>query len=389
MRAERAPAIVRRAAANDVAAILDLLVEYDLPRAYFEPYYLGDPTYRPEHSWIAEQDGQLAAHLRMYSRWIRVHGVALLIAGVGNVITGRAFRGQGYAHDLLRAMTAGAAADGFAYSLLWTHLPSLYERHGWALVDQRAVRASLPVPPTLSARITSFLPDDLPEVARLYEATNVLRTGPTVRSRDYWRAQLAWLREDANSFLIARTSEASLAGYVRGRPRHSDVEILELAVAPTDVTTGRALLGSVARHHGGQVQAWLPPSLLDVVPRAERDMEDDSRFMGRVLDLGALVQALRPVLERRLAAAGVRAGACWLTTSTGAAELRLSEGQLVLHSHPRERTSACLNEAELAHLLFHGYDDTAVELLDGRRDTDILRVLFPAQDFVVWPADKF
>src|SRR5450756_2720347 len=111
---------VRQARATDLDAILDLLTEYDLPRAHFAPFYQHDPTYRPEQSWLAEQDGRLAAHLRVYERWIRMGGAALRIAGVGNVITARAYRGRGLAGRLLRAMLAGAVS--------YTHLtlPTIY-----------------------------------------------------------------------------------------------------------------------------------------------------------------------------------------------------------------------------------------------------------------------
>ena len=43
-------ALIRRGRAEDVEPILDLLAFYERPRSYFEPFYLTDPTYRPEHS---------------------------------------------------------------------------------------------------------------------------------------------------------------------------------------------------------------------------------------------------------------------------------------------------------------------------------------------------
>jgi len=71
---------IRRANAEDVGPILDLLAFYERPRSYFEPFYLSDPNYRPEHSWVADQDGRLVAHLRIFDRSIRVGGVGLRIA---------------------------------------------------------------------------------------------------------------------------------------------------------------------------------------------------------------------------------------------------------------------------------------------------------------------
>lgn len=381
--------VIRRARVEDLEAILDLLTEYELPRSYFEPFYLRDPMYRPEHSWVVEQNGRLAAHLRLYDRWIRMHDSVVHVAGVGNVITAQAFRGRGYAGRLLGAMTAAARAEGFAYSLLWTHLPILYERYGWSLIEQRTVRALLSRLPAELPAVASFGPEDLPDIIRLYEATNEHRTGPTLRVPEYWQSQLAWLKTDPDNFLVVRREDGALAGYIRTGLTHADVRILELGVAAQDIDLGRALVVRAAQRRRNHVQARLPPSLLEVIPESERDVEDDSRFMGRVLSLEVLVRALEPVLLRRLEAAGLRNGAVCLATSDGTAELRLGEGRVELDRRPTRDMRACLNEGDLAHLLFHGFDPMATELLDGRSDTELLRTLFPAQDFVVWPADAF
>ncbi|MDQ6673950.1 MAG: hypothetical protein M3069_24930, partial [Chloroflexota bacterium] len=78
-----------------------------------------------------------------------------------------------------------------------------------------------------------------------------------------------------------------------------------------------------------------------------------------------------------------------LATSSGCVDLRLADGLVTLRHRGPPDPLACLNEGELAHLLFHGFDRMAAEVLDGRPETDMLRVLFPAQDFVIWPADAF
>ena len=45
-------AVVRRARSEDVEPILDLLSHYERPRSYFEPFYLEDPGYRADQSWV-------------------------------------------------------------------------------------------------------------------------------------------------------------------------------------------------------------------------------------------------------------------------------------------------------------------------------------------------
>src|SRR5438045_8506526 len=113
---------IRRATSEDIEPILDLLTEYGFPRSYFEPFYLNDSSYRPEQSWVLEQNGRLLSHLRIYDRWIRVGRAKLHIAGVGNVITALDARGRGYSGKIIEARLPVLHHAGTSYSLLWTHL---------------------------------------------------------------------------------------------------------------------------------------------------------------------------------------------------------------------------------------------------------------------------
>ena len=124
------PMTIRRGTSEDIEPILNLQTEYELPRSYFESFYLNDTSYRPEHFWVVEQNGRLVSHLRIYDRWIRIGGAKLHIAGIGNVITARGARGQSYAGKLMRAMLAELSQEGYDYSLLWAHLSGLYSRYG-------------------------------------------------------------------------------------------------------------------------------------------------------------------------------------------------------------------------------------------------------------------
>ncbi|MDQ4105622.1 MAG: GNAT family N-acetyltransferase, partial [Actinomycetota bacterium] len=237
--------VVRRARDEDVENILDLLTYYDRPRSYFEPFYLKDPSYRPEHSWVAEEGGRLLAHLRVFDRPIRAGGAELRVAGIGNVITDPDQRGRGLAGQLLRTMLEEIPAEGFSYSLLRAYQPVLYERHGWAPIETETVRATLEEGED-STTIELFSEEDLPEVMRLYDASNADRSGTTVRSPEYWRSQLEWLEEDREGFLTAWTGDGTLAGYVRSRAGETATEILELGLRAGDVRTGRVLLSAAA-----------------------------------------------------------------------------------------------------------------------------------------------
>ncbi len=380
---------IRRARREDVEPILDLLAFYERPRSYFVPFYAKDPTYRPEHSWIAERDGRLLAHLRVFDRTIRVGKAELRVAAVGNVITAPDQRGRGHAGRLLDAMLAEIPKEGFAYSLLRAYRPALYERHGWAPIGEEVVRAELPPYSLASVAIEPFGDHDLPEVMRLYEETNAGRAGPTVRPPGYWQGQLEWLEEDRDGFLIARREGGALAGYVRSRAREDAAEILELGVRAGDVEVGRALLSAAAGRRGNRVRTNLPPSLRGPLLPAGGELVEEFALMGRVINPEALAAALEPAWLRRMETSGSRGGSFRLSTRAGTAKVRASSSGVRVYRQETEGVRTSLGERAFAHLLLRGFDDAAGERVGTVRDPSLLAALFPEQDFVVWRADAF
>jgi predicted GNAT family N-acyltransferase len=381
---------IRRGRADDVGPILDLLAFYDRPRSYFEPFYLKDPTYRPEHSWVVEEDGRLLAHLRVFDRTVRVGGTELRVAAIGNVITAPDQRGRGYAGRLLEAMLQELPTEGFAYSLLRAYRSALYERYGWAPLEEEFVRAELRPFEPHSVTITPFTDADLSEVMRFYEETNAERTGPTIRSPEYWRGQLEWLEEDRDGFLLARTEDATLAGYVRSRARLDDVaEILELGLRMGAVKVGRTLLWAAARRCGHRIQGNLPASLRTLLRPDQTQITKEAGLMGRVLDLEGVAAALKPAWIDRVRASGTRGGSFRLSAAhAGGAEVWVSASGVRVDRQEREKAAISLNEGAFAHLLFRGFD-AAAQRIGADQDLTFLRVLFPEQDFVVWRADAF
>ena len=385
------PATIRQGTPEDVEPILNLLTEYELPRSYFEPFYLNDSSYRPEQSWVVEQHGRLLSHLRIYDRWIRVGQAKMHIAGIGNVITAQDARGQGYSGQIMRAMLPVLQLEGYAYSLLWTHIPQLYARYGWAPIEQDLVRAVLPVDVENSARIAPLQAGDLPAVMHLYEAANAERTGTAIRTPEYWREQSTWLQETPEHFLVAHDNMTdAIIGYVRGRVMEQAVEILELAVEGGSFDIGRELLAAISMQRGGQLQGQFPPSLRAVFLPGEANTLPESGLMGRAINLAELLRVLEPLWRERLRAASGCEGALILSTSAGRAEVRIQNEEIQVSELPAAQTpeaTPSLDEGAFAHLLFHGCDERA-----GRIDVvgiPCLRVLFPEQDFVIWPADAF
>jgi predicted N-acetyltransferase YhbS len=364
---------VRQATEADVPAILDLLTHFDRPREFLRPRYEQDPTYRPRQSFVWEEGGRLLAHVRVYERTLRLPDATLAMAGIGNVVTHREHRRRGYNRRVLDAALADAAHRGFAYSLLWTNSPFVYERHGYGSAPEQVVAgvAAAPDGPPSNARpvlVRPFEITDLPSVARLYEQVHGERPGTVVRDQSYWRANLAFRREEPGDFLLA-FDEDTLVGYIRTRRDGTDLEVTELTSAST--AAARHLLTVAAAPVSGRVTGRLPESaiaLLDAAPH----VEESGRLMGRPLRLDNLATALRdsrPDTRPDLTVHPAGGHDVLLRTPTG--------------------PTAPIGPGLLTSLLLWGAADRLEPQLALRPDAALLRSLFPPQDGVFWQADSF
>jgi len=389
MTPREAPAgVVRRARRDELAAILDLLTEYDLPRSVFEPWYLHDPSYRPEQSWVVEESSRLVAHVRVFDRWLRIGGASIRIAGIGNVITAVAARGRGHAGRLLQTAVDALRADGYAYSLLWTHLPELYVRYGWAPIAHPVIEARLIAPPETGLTVAPATAADMAAIHRLYDETNAGRTGSTIRSPAYWQAQRAWLDERPEDLLAARDGDAALRGYVRCRSLGNVTELLEVGVRPQDRGVGMALLTAAALPAGGRLRAHLPPSLAPLLAAAAETTSHERGLMGRVISIPTLLQALSTAWSERLRDAQHQGGLLYLEGAAGRAAIRCSPAGVQLVSEAGAGPPG-LDESELAQLLFHGAGKLGKQAAGTAESRSLLHALFPPQDFVIWEADTF
>jgi N-acetylglutamate synthase-like GNAT family acetyltransferase len=376
---------VRTATATDVDDILDLLTHYGQPRSAFEPWYRADPTYRPDQSWLVEQDGELIAHLRLYMRTLRMSGIPIPIAGVGNVITAPHARGHGHAHRLLRAALAAATTERIAYSLLWTHIPQLYERHGYGTVPEQVVNAAAQAPDLHATRPATDA--DLPAIAAAQQRFDARRSGPTIRDLAFWAASRRWLRDE---ILLTETTsqQKDVAGYIRYRAGTEPTEILELGVEPGDQTIGRNLLGAAGAGPHRRFHAVLPPSLLPLVEPWSPQLVLVRRLMARPLSLDGLATALQQIWPARLSASRRMRASVPIDVGEGPVSLEVTaDGVAVTDGGPVGARP--LGSGQLSSLILRGCDRFTRQLLGPDVDLGLLSTLAPAQDFVIWPADRF
>ncbi|MFN2582565.1 MAG: GNAT family N-acetyltransferase [Candidatus Dormibacteria bacterium] len=346
---------VRQATAADVDPILDLLTHYELPREAFEPFYLGDPTYRPEHSWVAEEGARLLAHLRIYDRSIRLYDNIVPMGGVGNVVTARDARGRGVARALLERVCEHLDCC-YAISLLWTHAPSLYEAHGWIEVPQDIVVIRYAGDTERDTRdgaidVEHGTDDDIDDALELLHNADAHRSGTEPRDRAQWFAQRAWVHEDVAGFRIVRDDHGAVRAHVRVRLYGEGTDVLEVGAMPGDVQATRALLAA-SSSGATNLRVTLPPTLRSAIHADEIVERPASQLMLRICSPSLLTDSGDATMQARI-----------------------------------DATDA-LDSQRRARLLLYGCGGLGPDL-DDRDDADHLQSLFPAQDAVLWQTDRF
>lgn len=244
---------IRSARREDFPAIYDLLrVCFRHERIeYFIHQTEDDSTHRLRHTRVAEADGRIVSHVRIFKRRMLVRGVTLPVGGIGSVATYPEYEGRGLATALLRDAIERMEGAGYALSFLFTGLLGFYGRLGWRVVPQAIHTAQPEEVAGLSSAADvvarPFTSADLPAVARIYRRAIEGATGAVVRSQRYWRDHMTWVRDDAEGFLVAE-ARGRVVAYVRSYVESDNhLHLLEGEALPGAERALATLLGELGR----------------------------------------------------------------------------------------------------------------------------------------------
>ncbi|MEX0749455.1 MAG: GNAT family N-acetyltransferase [Dehalococcoidia bacterium] len=305
---------IRSARPGDLPQIYDVLnAAFDTPIELFMAQTERDSTCRWRHARVAEVDGRIVAHVRVFARTMLVRGAPVRAGGIGSVATLPQHEGSGYATVLLYDAIQEMHRLGMVVAYLFTDRVSFYERVGFRVVEQPGFRvrpqeaAATPVDGIYAIRPVE--PDDVASLLRIYRTATVGTSGAIVRTESIWRDAQTWLGEDHAGCVVAERAGRPVA-YLRARSRPDDYQILEgehmpghdPAIAPLLATAGRRakalrapLVASVPGDHALATALRSLPSTtwstgIDHVAHP---------MMMRVVSLDRLLDALLPQIRDR------------------------------------------------------------------------------------------
>jgi predicted N-acetyltransferase YhbS len=173
---------------------------------YFLRRWRADPA-ADSFALVEELDGEVVAHVRVYSRALQLATGAVPCAAVANVAVSSSHRGRGLARSLIETCLEESVRAGFEVAMLGTHIPRLYERFGFRVM--RTLDAL--VPPGDGA--VWYEAAALTQADRqCYSQEHGERPGTFVRDEGYWAARDTWLR--AEGWRVLRCEKAEGYCYV-------------------------------------------------------------------------------------------------------------------------------------------------------------------------------
>ncbi|MEI5103756.1 GNAT family N-acetyltransferase [Streptomyces sp. PmtG] len=255
---------------------------------------------------------------------LRVGDVRLPAGQVELVATDKEYEGRGLVRALMGWAHERSAARGHVIQAM-IGIPYFYRRFGYEYaIDIPPARAVRTPPPSESTSVLrAARPADLPAIAALQDAAQQRFDVAMPHSAGCFR----WLLAHEASSLWVLEEDGTVVATGRTTPPHGG-EVLLAEAAARDEAAARGLLRGVAAqvpdgrvravHRAGTVTAAAWEEFLDDEPRARAE-----QYYVRVPDVAALLDRLRPLLWRRLTAAGLDAGDRDIVLSTFGAHYRL------------------------------------------------------------------
>ena len=163
---------------------------FSLPLDGARAIFFADPYLDLENKRVLRIGGEVVSCLTIMDRTCWIGRGTARMAGIAGVVTAPEKRGRGYAGWLLNSTLQILRERKYAFSALLPAQAAYYRRFGWefAALSHRYLTAPQHLPNYPEARLVrAAVPDDLPALARLYDAQSKEKTLHCLRDLKRWQ----------------------------------------------------------------------------------------------------------------------------------------------------------------------------------------------------------
>ena len=374
-----------------------------------------DKDHRHERQlWL--DDETKVSWLAVIDFTMRIGIAEVRMAGIGGVYTEREHRHQGHMRTLFEDTVTTMTDQGYDVSQLFG-IANFYNKFGYASsmpgshatiqtrdAEDAGARGDASAP-SVTARPAE--PDDIPEILKLYNAHNAMRTCSIVRTPDrFTRFRKGTRYGDPPKVRVWENEDGQLAGYAVWDDDETHVRVAEIDAWDDRLfPTLLAALAEVAiAKRCGEIEIHTPPDhpFAEYAQRYGTEWTirypRDAAAMMRVLNQGPLMAKLRAEFERRLTVTSMAGytGVLALATDLGTTTMVFDAGRLSLDEDgdgPAPDATLSLPQSTLMQCLV-GYRSIRDVLnspdvtLDGE-GAPLLHALFPRQHPYTWHPDHY
>jgi len=350
--------------------------------------YEEEPWYDPAHLLVAAANGRVVSQMGVRDGLLWCSGIGIPAGLVGTVCTLEPYRGQGIGAQLMRTSFASMNCFGLAISYLHTSAErfGFYHRLGYrkAIIEtprrmlqlgKLGIDADWPLPE--HGEMRSATPEDAAALHAIYEAHYSQISGAWSRTVAFWQRRLQELPKlwsPSMTFRVAgRDRPLAYLALTEGEDSGS---VHEWACLPGAEVIAMGLLHATLREwraRGVQVAQlavstrhplWLRSN--ELLPKDETSHSD---IWVRVQDRDLFVERIRPLLDERARAAGLRLA---IRFAADGQVVEMGNGKsLELSIAASDLCALVYNGRRLPGLLAEG----GIAATSG--DADVLSLLFP------------
>lgn len=368
-------------------------------RAYFVPYFHGDPWFDRDYTRVCVVDGRIVSAVQVCKRRVQVGSAELIMGGIGNVATDPEFRGKGYSSHLMRDTIRVMRQHDMDFSVLFTGIQPFYERLGWRSVPQKTLMGHIKSAvssrkqPRYHIRPTDRDKDQR-AIQRIYDVWNKGRPLTTVRTPEYWEGYLS-MRHGKPELTLVAEADGDIVGYLWYGHDQPNCWLKEIAWLPGhEACVSELIAESVERAYDAGLSSLIvhlpaEPEILSAVGEVAERIEprEPMGMMCRLINPDSLVRRMLPELTRRAQQAGLSSVALSLTTELGRLDFSIENGRAVAGG--RDAKEVSLTQTEFFCLLFGIKSVKELGLSLSGRARHAISALFPPQRPVFWLADHF
>lgn len=219
---------------------------------YFKRHYELDPDRDASLIFVAVEDGEIAATVRVFRRRVWLKGRLLPMGGIGEVSTKVAYRQRGLAASLLAMAIEAMTKQGVPISILFGDQP-IYERAGYRFCPVKWTLASIEALEAGPVDMRGFVLSDLPLLMGMHDLYAGRVNGMIQRSCAYWHSWVLAQWQAPEVLLL----DGSPAAYCSAVAKDGELSVLELCAAPQGERTLPAFVRAIAARSGCETVRFL------------------------------------------------------------------------------------------------------------------------------------